>query len=72
MIIFQCQRADESSTRREIYHYFENEEFEKKIKFSENMIITIKTISTRKLLKMKFEKNSFYKLCIELNNLFVC
>ena len=71
MIIFQCQRAEKSSTRREIYYHFENEKFEKKIKFSENMIIIMKTISTRKILKMKFEKNSFYKFYIKLNDSFV-
>ena len=71
MTIFQCQRADKSSTRRETYYYFENKKFEKKIKFSENIIITMKTISTRKLLKVKFKKNSFYKFYIKLNDLFV-
>ena len=71
MIIFQCQRADESSTRRETYHHFENEKFEKKKFFSENIIIIMKTISTRKFLKVKFERNFFYKFYIKLNNSFV-
>ena len=66
MIIFQCQRADELSTRRETYHHFENKKFKKKI--SENIIIIIKTISTQKLLKIKFKKNSFYKFYIKLND----
>ena len=71
MTIFQCQRVDKSSTCREIYYHFENEKFEKEIKFFENIIIIIKTISTRKLLKMKFEKNFFYKFYIKLNDFFV-